>query len=221
MLAASVALALVPALGTARLAQAQSPTTPGTVRALDGAATKLFDAAESGNWDDAASALRRVQSIAPGVSDLESAYLAAGGGIGDFIAVVNNLSADAIEAGTALSAKDRGWLVSCADRIASRAGELSQPFDRRANAVVPRIDTLLFLARRMRRALVWSDEGGLLNARDSFTRLWSSLCDELAGKQPTEVGAVQRALANVGKAPSLGDVKRLYEATQALGAAVT
>jgi hypothetical protein len=220
MLSASVALALMPALGFPETARAQTAIIPDTVRALDAAATKLFVAAEAGKWVDAAPALRRVQSIAPSVSDLESAYVDAGGALEDFIAVVNNLSADAIEASTALAVKDRRWLVSCADRIASRAGELSRPFDRRVNAVVPRIDTLLFLARRMRRAIVWGDKGTLTHAHDGFTRLWASLRDELAGNQPTAVNAVQRALANVGRAPSPGEVKRLYEATQALGAAV-
>lgn len=117
-------------------------------------------------------------------------------------------------------AQARGWLINSADRSVLRAGELSRPFDRRADVVLPRIDTLLFLTRRMRRALVWSDEGGLLNAHDAFERLWSSLRDELAGKQPTAVGAVQRALAAIGTAPSPGQIKRLDEATRALGAAV-
>ncbi len=143
----------------------------------------------------------------------------AGGGIGHFVEVVNNLSADAIEAGTALSAKDRSWLVSCADRIASRAGELSEPFDARAGAAVPRIDTLLFLVRRMRRALVWRDEDGLINSHDAFTRLWSKLRTELAGKQAVSVDAVQHALADVGNPPTRDELKRLYKTTQALGAA--
>lgn len=43
------------------------------------------------------------------------------------------------------------------------------------SAVVPRIDTLLFLERRMRLALTWSDVSSLKNTQDAFTRLWSSL----------------------------------------------
>ena len=155
------------------------------------------------------------------MNGLESAYLAAGGDTEDFIQVLNNLSDDAIEAGTALSTKDRRWLVSCADRIASRAGELSRPFAGRADAVVPRIDTLLFLARRMRRALVWRNEDGLISAQDAFTQLWSRLRKELAGKQATAADAVQRALAGIEKPPTRAEIKRLYEATQALGTAVT
>ena len=212
-------LALMPSIGHAGTAPAQSAAVPGIVRALDAAAMDLFDAAEDSKWDDAARALQRVRSIAPGVSGLESAYLAAGGGIGHFIEVVNNLSADAIEAGTALSAKDRPWLVNCADRIASRAGELSEPFDARAGAAVPRIDTLLFLVRRMRRALVWRDEDGLISSHDAFTRLWSKLRTELAGKQTASADAVQRALEDVGRAPTRDELKRLYKTTQALGAA--
>ena len=221
MLAGSVTMALVLSLGGAGIAHAQRGAIPNVARALDVAAMGLFDAAEVGEWDDAARALRHIRSAAAGVSGLESAYLAAGGGIEDFIQVVNNLSADAIEADTALSTKDRRWLVSCADRIVSRAGELSRPFDSRADAVVPRIDTLLFLARRMRRALVWSDEGGLISAHNSFTRLWSELKNELAGKQAAAVDAVQRALADIGKSPTRAQIKRIYEATQALGTAVT
>lgn len=219
MMTGSVTLALMPSLGRAGTAPAQSAAVPAIVRALDAAAMNLFDAAEAEKWDDAARALQQVRSIAAGVSDLESAYLAAGGGIGDFVEVVNNLSADAIEAGAALSTKDRRWLVSCADRIASRAGELSQPFDARAGAAVPRIDTLLFLARRMRRALVWRDEDGLINAHDAFTRLWPKLRSELAGKQAAAADAVQRALADVGQPPTRDELKRLYKTTQVLGTA--
>lgn len=222
MLGASVALSLLPALGPAELARAQSAAMPGNVRALDVAATDLFDAAEGEKWHDAARALGQVRSIAPGLSDLESAYLAAGGGIEDFFQVVNNLSADVIEAGMALSTKDRRWLVSSADRIVSRAGELARPFAARDNAVIPRIDTLLFLTRRMRRALVWSDTSGFIIAHNAFTRLWPSLRDELAGKQTSAVDVVQRALVNVDRmAPSGAAIKRLYEATQALAAAAT
>ncbi|MEO8835992.1 MAG: hypothetical protein ABI364_04565 [Caldimonas sp.] len=220
MLAGSLMLALRPSIGRAEVAPAgRNAVVPGDVRALDVAATDLFDAAEAGNWDDAALALRRVRSIAPGVSGLESAYLAAGGGIDHFIEVVDNLNGDAIEAGTALSTKDRPWLVSCADRIASRAGELSQPFDARTGTVVPRFDTLLFLVRRMRRALVWRDEGGLIDAHHAFTRLWSKLRPELAGQQAAGADAVERALADVGQPPTRNQLKQLYKATQALGAA--
>lgn len=221
MLLGSVTLALQPALGRAEIAHVQPATVPELVRALDVAAMDLFGAAEAGQWDDATRALRHVRSAATGVNGLEPAYLAAGGGTEDFIQVVNNLSADAIEAGTALSVKDQRWLVSCADRIASRAGELSRPFAGRADAVAPRIDTLLFLARRMRRALVWRDADGLVSAQDAFAQLWLKLRNELAGQQPTATDAVQQALTSLGKTPTRTQIKRLYEATEALGTATT
>lgn len=73
----------------------------------------------------------------------------------------------------------------------------------------------------MRRAIVWGDEGTLINAHDAFARLRSNLRDELADEMQAAVGEVQRALAGVGEAPTPGGGKWLHEATQALGVALT
>ena len=77
-----------------------------------------------------------------------------------------------------MSVKDRRWLASSADRIASRAGELSQPFAERGGTVHQRVEVLLFLARRMRRALVWNDQSGY---RSSTQRRCATLG---AGRDP-------------------------------------
>jgi len=68
---------------------------------------------------------------------------------GGFFQARNNLTADLIEARSALSKR---WLASCAVRIAERAGELSQPFADESNTLARRVEALLFLARRMRQA---------------------------------------------------------------------
>ncbi|MEO7114928.1 MAG: hypothetical protein ABIZ18_03635 [Caldimonas sp.] len=205
------------AVGVPIGARAAGTPVPGSIRELDNAAMALFDAAEAANWDGAAKALERAKSATLGAKDLERAYIDAGGGIGHFIEAKNNLSADLIEARTALSVKDKRWLISAADRLESRAGELSQPFADQSNAIVPRIETLLFLARRMRRALVWGDDGGFRDARDSFDRLWSPLRSELAGKP--SVSAVQEALTSIVKSPTSTGLKKLYAATLALRSA--
>ena len=220
LLAASVLLTMMPVRGHAKLAQAQGAVRPAAGRALDVAATDLFNAAQAGKWSDAAQALGQIRTIAPGLNDLEATYVEAGGNLEDFFQVVNNLSADAMEADTALSTKNQRWLLSCADRVVSRAGELARPFAVGANAIAPRIDTLLFLVRRMQRALVWSDGDGFTNAHAAFVRLWPGLRSELAGKLASAVDAVQRALLNVDtKAPSDAAIKRLYAAIQALALA--
>jgi hypothetical protein len=215
--ASAMLLALTSVLGASIEARAANPTVPGAVGSLDVAAMALFDAAESANWDGAAQALKNVTSAALGVKDLEPDYIRAGGEIGDFIEAQNNLSGDLVEANLALSVKDKRWLVSAADRIESRAGELSQPFAARSNTVAPRVATLLFLVRRMRRALVWEDDGGFRDARDAFDRLWSSLRIELAGKP--SVGAVQGAVTSIGTSPTGAGLKKLYTAVLAMGGA--
>jgi hypothetical protein len=189
---------------------------PATIQSLDIDAMKLFDAAESGDWASAGKALDRAKVAGEEVKGLESAYVDAGGRLGNFYQVQNNLGADLIEASTALSVRDRRWLVSASDRIESNTGELSQPFADGKNAVVPTIETLLFLARRMRRALVWEDDDGLRNASADFRHLWPSLRSDLAGRSPAKVAALEQALTRIGSSPSRADVKALYAATRDL-----
>ena len=85
-----------------------------------------------------------------------------------FFEACNNLGADLVEARTALTVKDRRWLVSTAGLIADRAGEFSQPFVEHGNALIPSIESLLFLAPRMRRAVVWQDTIGYRNTHDGL-----------------------------------------------------
>lgn len=221
MLLGSVALAMHSSISRAADVQARPANRlPDVVREIDATAMKLFDAAEAGEWNDSASALARIQALAPSVSGLQSAYVEAGGSVEHFIQVVNNLSGDTIEAGTALSTKDQPWLTSCADRIVSRAGELSQPFANKVGAMTPRVDTLLFLARRMRRALVWRDQAGFANAHDSFVMLWLKLHEQMAGRYMPEAAAIQAALGDIGEIPTRAQIKRLYKATQAIAVKV-
>jgi hypothetical protein len=86
-------------------------------------------------------------TIPSAVRDLDVAAMAlfdaAEGQLNNFFQARNNLTGDLIEAKTALSVKDRRWLVSSADRIAARAGELAQPFAQQANVLIARIEALL------------------------------------------------------------------------------
>ena len=205
-------IALASSLGLPLGASAASAALPGVAGSLDDAAMALFDAAETANWAEAEEALGRARTAALEVNGLQSKFIAAGGAISRFIEVQNNLGADLIEAGTALSVRDQRWLISSADRIESRAGELSQPFLDRTDALFPRIETLLFLARRMRRALVWHDDGGYRQAFDDFRRVASPLHAELGKRSPEGTRALDRALERMGDSPSSVGLKALYAA---------
>ena len=174
-----------------------------------------------GGWSAAKQALQRAQRAAGAVAPLESAFVDAGGELRHFFQARNDLVGDLIEAKTALSVRDRRWLVSAADRIAARAGELSQPFEMRANALLPRVESLLYLVRRMRRALVWQDHIGLQSAHDDFRRLWSGLKVELTAAPADRVRALDDALISLSLSKSSADVQRLYVAVQQLRETMT
>jgi hypothetical protein len=216
LLAGTVVLplaALAMSLGRSIRARAATQTMPSAVRDLDLAAMALFDAAEGGHWPAARHALERARAAAEAMGSVESAYVGAGGQISDFFLARNHLTGDLVEAKTALSVKDGRWLVSSAERIAARAGELSEPFAAHDNDLVPRIETLLFLARRMREALVWQDDIGFGVAHDDFKRLWKALRDELGkDERPDKVHALDEALARVAISRSSTDLKSLYTA---------
>lgn len=220
LLAGVAALPLLALAGTsgfpARARAAALEPIPRPVLELDEAAMALLDAAENGEWQAGRDALARAQAAAGAIAMVESDYVAAGGQQSDFFQARNNLTADLIEARTALSVSEKRWLASCAVRIAERAGEFSQPFADESNALAPRIEALLFLARRMREARVWQDDMGFSVAQDDFKRLWQSLHDELAGRSTARVRALDDALAAIGNESSSADLKSLYNAVQGL-----
>lgn len=203
-------------LGPYRMARAAPDSTPAPVRALDSAAMALFDAAQAARWTAARRALEQARASATASATIEDAFLAAGGEMHRFFEARNNLTADLIEAATALAQKDKRWLINCADRIATRAGELSLPFATRANAVAPRVESLLFLARRMRRALVWHDTAGFRSAHEDFKRLWESLRDALASQPAARLTALDNALTHIANSRSAADVDALYIAVRQL-----
>jgi hypothetical protein len=123
---------------------------------------------------------------------------------------------EVIEVQTALSVKEKRWLVSCAARIAARAGELSQPFDGQTNALIPSIEALLFLARRMRQAGVWQDDIGFGVAQDDLKRVWQTLSVELKRQSPERVRALDDALTRVSNSHSSAALKSLYTSIQGL-----
>ena len=219
LLAGTAALplvALAATLGLSMRARAATNTIPSVVRDLDVAAMALFDAAEGGRWPAARRAMDRARTAADAVGAVESAYVDAGGQLSDFFQARNNLTGDLIEAKTALSVKDRRWLVSSANRIAVRAGELSQPFAEQAKALIPHIEALLFLTRRMRQARVWQDDIAFGVAQDDFKRLWHALRDKLDKQPPDKVRALDEALTRVAISRSRTDLKSLYTAIQEL-----
>ncbi len=218
---ALVALMATTAWSLGASALAADSSMPTAVRSLDNAAMALFDAAEAANWADGARDLARAKQAAREVNRLGGAFTDAGGATENYIEVQNNLSADLMEADLALSVRDKRWLINSADRVASRAGELSQPFAAKAKGLTPRIETLLFLDRRMRRALVWSDDEGYRSANEAFKNVWSSLKTELGGRASDKAEALDQAFARLRGESSSANLKALYAAIQELRHAVS
>ena len=215
VLLASCALAIVPSR-----AIAAGPAVPLAVQGLDRAAMALFDAAEAADWAGASKAVASARAAAAEVAGLESSFADAGGSVEAFIQVHDNLGGDLIEASTAVSSRDQRWLISSADRIATRAGELSMPFEQGTVAAVPRVETLLFLARRIRRARIWQDREGLNSASDDFNRLLTALEPQLQGNALAKASALRKAFASIGLKSSPADLKRFYGDVQALRDAI-
>lgn len=189
---------------------------PPQLATLDAAATALFDAAENRQWHEARSMLTSAKAAAQGAASLLDAFVEAGGELHRYYQAINSLSGDLVEAETALSVKDARWLVSAADRIVSRAGELSQPFAERSGSLAQRVEVLLFLARRMRRALVWSDSLGFRSARDDFRRLWHEASTQSSTLPPDTRRALDDALTNLSRTNSAREARDLQRAVEAL-----
>lgn len=190
---------------------------PAPVHDLDAAALALFDAAESGQWVQARMALARARAASTAAASMVGPFTEAGGALHRYFEARNGLIGDLVEAGLVLSVKDRRWLIGVAERIVTRAGELAQPFAERSDAVTPRIETLLFLARRMRRALLWNDSIGYQGAHQDFGSLWQTLRLELAASVPAgRIQALDQALQRAARSRSADDGKRLYEAVRTL-----
>lgn len=216
LLTGAAMLPLLMAIGFPLRARAAAQPIPPALRALDTAAMDLFDAAEIGNWPAARQALGRAQGAADSASGMESDFVGASGQLSDFFQARNHLTGELIEAQTALAVEDRRWLVNCAGRIAARAGELARPFADQSDALTPRIEALLFLARRIRQARVWQDDIGFDVAQDDFRRLWQSLRTDLHGEPESRIAALDQALIRVGKSRSSADLRALYAATRGL-----
>lgn len=215
--ASALLLGLAATLSPPRPARGAANSIPPAVRNLDSAAMKLFDAAEARDWSAAQRALDGARATGAAVDNLEGPYTDAGGQLENFFQVRNGLGADIVEAGAALSAKDPRWLVNSADRIAARAGELSEPFAQHSSALLPRIESLLFLARRMRRARLWQDDSGFRSAHDDFKRTWQGLRRDLRNQPAEKLRALDEAFARVSDLNSGADLKALYTAVLGLG----
>ncbi len=209
-------LSLAWTLGIPRQAHAGDHLLPAVVHTLGDAAMALFDAAETGDWTAAAAALVRAKEAARGVGDIETTYVTSGGTLAHFFEAQNGLSSDLMEADTAISVQDGRWLVSAADRLVTRADALSAPFKPRNNAIVPRIETLLLLARRMRRANGLADTASYADASAAFGRLWSVLRDELPSATAPQKTALQQSFDSLDASPSTASVRKLYLAVAAL-----
>lgn len=148
---------------------------------------------------------------------LQSAFNDAGGALHRFFQARNGLSGDLPEAASAISARDRRWLIGVADRIVGHAGELAQPFAGRADDLQARIEVLIDLARRMRSALVWADDTGFRSAQDDFRELWRLTAAGLPPAQPDRRRALDLALERTALTKSKRAVRELHEAVAALG----
>ncbi len=147
---------------------------------------------------------------------MEPAYVDAGGELGQFIEAQNNLNADDLEAGVALSVHDSRWLINAADSVATRAGQFSVPFVAHTGELVPRLEVLLFLDRRMRRARVWHDDAGARDAHDAFLRLWSEMRTALIANPSLRVQVLESMASRLQDPESAADLLGLTSAIQGL-----
>lgn len=194
-----------------------APPLPGAVRALDAAALALFEAAEAGDWTRAQAAVQRARQAATDIDAVEGAYTEAGGVLHRFYAARNALGGDLVEAQAALAARDRRWLAAVADRLLARAGELALPFAGGGDDLAARIETLLFLAQRMRRALLWEDPIGYRGAQRDFETLWKPLRAELAARADgARLKALDDALARAAHVQTPAAARALAAAVLAL-----
>lgn len=221
LLAIAATVPLLAAFTRARAASpsvATTPAIPQPLLDLDFAAMALFDAAEATHWDDTHKALSKVETSAAAIAALEARYTEAGGQLERFFEATNHLSADLIDARAAESVRDRAWLLSSADNILERAGDLTEPFARRTDAELPRIEVLLVLARRMRRALDWQDDQGFEAALRDFNRLWLIVRRQVAARMPGQVQSVEQALASIARSRTVENLRALSTAVHELGA---
>jgi hypothetical protein len=207
---AALLLAGIAAAPPGRAAPAPAQQVPRPLLDLDSAASALFDAAEAERWADAHKALVAAQTAARSIDDMQTSFSEAGGRLSRFFAATNQLTADLIDARAAESVRDRPWLVDSADNLLARAGDLTEPYAARIDAPLPRLEVLLVLARRMRRAPAWQDAGGFAAARGAFDRLWPALRAELIVRAPRGVGRVDAARARITTAPSSANARSLY-----------
>jgi hypothetical protein len=217
MIAASAPLLVAFAAARAALpAPAAAQPIPQPLLDLDSAAMALFDAAEAAHWDDAHDALSKVEASATAIPALEARFTEAGGELERFFEATNHLTADLIDARAAVGVHDKAWLLASADSILERAGDLTEPFARRTDAVLPRIEVLLVLARRMRRALDWQDAQGFDAALRDFNRLWLIVRPQLADRTPDRVRAVEQSLASIPQGRTVANLRALSTAVHEL-----
>jgi len=220
MLTTAAAVSLLAVSASARAASPPSRSTasaiPQPLLDLDFAAMALFEAAEATHWDDAHTALSKVETSAAAIAALEARYADAGGKLETFFEATNHLTADLIDARAAESVRDRDWLLASADNILTRAGNLTEPFARRTDAALPRIEVLLVMTRRMRRALDWQDDEGFEAALRDFNRLWLVVRSEIGARAPERVQAVEQALASIGQARNVANLRALSTAVHEL-----
>jgi len=201
---------------TAPAARAAARPVPQPLLDLGSAATKLFNAAESGSWETIQAALATVQAAVERVRGAEKAYAEAGGPVNRFFEAGHYLEAEMVDARAAASVRDRPWLVSTADNILSRVGDLTAPFADGSDQLLPQAEALLFLTRRMRRALAWDDADGMTLARRDFDRLWKRLRGEVASQAPAKVRSVDAALGAVARARTVASLRALAAAVRGL-----
>jgi len=218
-----VSLGIALLAGAGRLAEASpapASTVPQTVIDLDASTLAFFEAAKAGRWDDVHKELEAVRNAARSVPELQSSFTDAGGELSRFFAATNALTADLVDAAAAESVWDRTWVVSAAENLLARAGDLTEPYAARIDATAPRLEVLLVLARRMRRAPEWLDTTGYASARRSFDRLWPALRGQLGAQRPHLVESVDAARAGIAGPPSPANAHTLYVAVRNLLGAV-
>jgi len=117
----------------------------------------------------------------------------------------------------AAAGADRIALGKAANRMTLLAGELAQPFaDAQEAPTALKVDVAMYLAWRMRQALISGDTSGYEAAHAAFDRLWLDVQRSTPGVDDVRLAALERALTMAALSHSAQAVIELQSAAQAV-----
>jgi len=179
---------------------------------------RLFDAAATMHWRSARVALQALhEQIGQLDETSRTQFTAAGGPVENWLAARAGLLAGLARADRAAAGADGIALGKAANRMTLLAGELAQPFaDAQEAPTALKVDVAMYLAWRMRQALISGDTSGYEAAHAAFDRLWLDVQRSTPGVDDVRLAALERALTMAALSHSAQTVIELQSAAQAV-----